>query len=216
MCILTRCCGSSSSAGLLVTHEVSAMQKFVLGLLAVVGSVICGISGDAPAGYYRVQADLLQLQNPLGVRHDGKPCDRLGVCDPVIKVFLDTERPMSAFPGPRYISQYTKIFSAVDQNEPVINKNVSVDICGQPFSKANLRAYVKDDDSFLRLTDDHISDFDCIFSPTPAADEASAQWSKGEPCQGTTQPGKIKLFYRYRVFTIPPEQCRPTPPPQSG
>lgn len=169
--------------------------------------VFMGYVESQEVGYFRVQAELLQLQNPLGVRHDGTACDRFGICDPVIKVFLDTERPLAAFPGARYISQYERIFSAVDQNEPFINKKVSSDVCASSFSKANLRAYVKDDDSFLRLTDDHISDFDCLFSPSAAADEASAEWSKGEPCIGTTQPGKIKLFYRYRVFRIAPEEC---------
>ncbi|GAV04576.1 hypothetical protein RvY_14841-3 [Ramazzottius varieornatus] len=76
------------------------------------------------SGYYRIQAELLQLQNPLGVRHDGALCDNFGTCDPVIKVFLDTSRPMAAFPGARYISQYQKIFTATDQNEPLINKMV--------------------------------------------------------------------------------------------
>ncbi|OQV22640.1 hypothetical protein BV898_03465 [Hypsibius exemplaris] len=159
------------------------------------------------SGYYRVQAELLQLQDPLGIRHDGKNCDSFDSCDPVIKVYLDTERPLAAFPGSRYISQYVRIFEAANQNEPIINKQISTDVCGAPFIKANLRAYVKDEDNILGMTDDHMSDFDCLFSPTPAADEASAAWSKGEMCTGFNQPGKIKLAFRYRVFRIAQEDC---------
>lgn len=186
----------------------------------VVFGLLFAVVSCQEAGFYRVETELIQLQNPMGVSHDGSPCDRMGVCDPKIKVYLDTDRPLAAFPGNRFTSQYDRVFAATDNNSPMINKQISRDICGGTFSKGNLRVQVTDDDTFLRLTDDHISDFECLFSPTPAEDEATAQWTRGQSCVGSHNANKVKLFYNFRVFKIPQAECGRKsgipPPPKPG
>ncbi|XP_055341507.1 uncharacterized protein LOC129590352 [Paramacrobiotus metropolitanus] len=162
---------------------------------------------DRNEAYVRIIAELKKLTNDKGLTIDGSKCDTFGQCDPVFKVYLDTERPNAEFPGARDSKYWPTVFHVDDSNSPDIrNGTVTRDVCGVPYRDATLRVLVEDKDGLS--SNDIINNFDCSITREPDSSETFAMWHDGV-CTAKKQGDKMKLTFRYKVFVIPRSRCDP-------
>ncbi|GAV02018.1 hypothetical protein RvY_12633-2 [Ramazzottius varieornatus] len=158
--------------------------------------------------FIRVEVELVQLLNPEGLLANGQKCDNSGQCDPRITVHLDTDRPLTVWPGAKPLEEFQDFFSASNQNSPIINKNVSRNICGGSVNKVNLRAHVVDSD--VLSSGGVIDDFECIFEADygkVASSPSSAEWSATRDCRPRLQNNQARLQFRYRLVDIARSDC---------
>ncbi|GAU88371.1 hypothetical protein RvY_01081 [Ramazzottius varieornatus] len=159
-------------------------------------------------GYFRIEANIIRLENPRGTTKNWFPCDLIpGSCDPKITAAIDYQTPNNdagkdSVPYSRYALIFEGKGSSVD-----INKILSKDVCGHSTRKVNVRIRAMDNDV---LSDDTIDRWSCFIFTTdpPAADEQSAKWSEEKVCSGHN--GSHKIIWKYRWFFIPQDQCRET------
>ncbi|GAV02021.1 hypothetical protein RvY_12635 [Ramazzottius varieornatus] len=161
--------------------------------------------------FVRVEIEIQRLENPGAVLATGKACKFFsGACDPSISAFLDSNSPLSPFPGAALpVEQWPKIFSQSNTNSPTIGKSVNKDICGGALDKVNLRVHAVDSNTLL--SDSLLANFDCPFSINArdiAKDANTATWGESTECRNTNPNSKIRLFARQRAYQIPPNVCR--------
>ncbi|OQV25415.1 hypothetical protein BV898_01091 [Hypsibius exemplaris] len=157
--------------------------------------------------YIRIDTEVIQLLNPQGLLATKKSCDSLSKCDPRVSVFLDTDKPLAAWPGAKTVPEYTVLFEVSNTDSPIINKNVSKNICGGSVGKVNLRVDVVDVNVGSNAL---IEDFECLFTADyrlVARDLSSAEWSPAQDCKPQHANNDIRLQYRYRIYDIPQAQC---------
>ncbi|XP_055346734.1 uncharacterized protein LOC129594165 isoform X2 [Paramacrobiotus metropolitanus] len=177
-------------------------------ILIVVWNWEAIVSQQPQRSFMKVDVELIQLLNPQGLLANGQRCDTTNDCDPSLSIFLDTIRPLMAWPGDKDVSEYTKVFKTSNQNSPIIHNNVSRIVCGGSINKVNLRVNVVDGDTFSGA--DLIDNFNCVFSPemnTIANSWELAEWSPTEDCVPLHQSHRVRLLYRYRVYAIPQSEC---------
>ncbi|OQV21277.1 hypothetical protein BV898_04763 [Hypsibius exemplaris] len=162
-------------------------------------------------GFFRVEANIVRLQNDDGLEHNGLPCDGpVGKCDPRISAFVDTERPNHDFGGDSVpYRHYATLLTAEDTNSPVVNRTVTRDVCGHSVRKINIRVRAEDVDTLRN--DDKIDNFSCFIYglDRPALDEAHAEWSPELACDGLDRKN-TKIWFKYRWFFIDAKTCRPS------
>ncbi|OQV16853.1 hypothetical protein BV898_09025 [Hypsibius exemplaris] len=153
----------------------------------------------------RVEFQLTKLENPEGILYNGKKCDIGSKCDPRLSGYVDTDKPLNAWPGSKPVSQFTKIFESDDQDSASVNKIVSRDVCvGSSFNKGNLRVDLVDKDV---TTTEQIEQFECMSGRDVRIREAAAVWSTEKPCESKFNPNKVKLMYKWRAFNVPDREC---------
>ncbi|OQV25414.1 hypothetical protein BV898_01090 [Hypsibius exemplaris] len=158
--------------------------------------------------FIKVDVEVIQLFNPQGLLGAGGKCDSSGECDPKLTVYLDTDQPLSAWPGAKAAKDYAPFFKASNQNSPLIQKNVSVDVCGGSVNKVNLRVHVVDED--MLGGGNVIDDFECVFAADYgriARSVALAEWSPTLDCKPRLQNNQARLQYRFRLYDIPASDC---------
>ncbi|GAV02168.1 hypothetical protein RvY_12765 [Ramazzottius varieornatus] len=170
--------------------------------------LVCALATAIAGESIRVEYKLTKLDNPGGIIYNGKKCDMTGKCDPRLSGYVDTEKALNTWPGPKPLSQFTKIHEDDDVDSPSIQKIVSRDICvGSTYTKANLRVDAVDKD--LTGTD-QMDQFECMsvgsFRDVKQS-EQSATWSTERPCANKFQPDKVKLMYQFRAYKIPEREC---------
>jgi len=170
--------------------------------LTIIGlALFTQVFGD----YVRTEFKLTKLDNPQGILANGNKCDIGSKCDPSMTGYVDTDKPLNVWPGPKPKNEWAKIFEADDDDSPKINKIVSRDTCGShPYSKANLRVDVVDKDV---TTSDQMEQFECLSGREVQPRETNARWSTEKPCDSKFNPNKVKLNYSWRSFTIPERDC---------
>jgi len=170
-----------------------------------------GSSGSSAAfpDYFRIEVELIRLQNDQGILANGKKCDFTRTCDPRLTAYLDTTTPLSPWPGGVPTKRWPVIFQATNNNSPTIGKVLNTDVCGGSVNKVNARIQAFDEDS-LSANDD-MNTFECIFNLRPrdiALDANSARFTQPLQCRAASQPDKIMLFARQRAYQIPSTSCR--------
>ncbi|OQV23708.1 hypothetical protein BV898_02444 [Hypsibius exemplaris] len=171
-------------------------------------SAVANLRATGQNEFIRIDVELVQLLNPQGVAQTGKPCDPTGACDPFITAYLDADKPLASWPGPKTLPEFTKVFKASNTNSPIINKNITKTICGGSVNKLNLRVHVMDSDTLSH--NDPIGDFACVFAVNyrlVAPDISSSDWMPTQDCIALNQKNDIRLQYRYRVYDIPQSEC---------
>lgn len=159
--------------------------------------------------FIRLDVELVQLLDPQGITYKKVACDSTSKCDPYITANLDTDKPLAHFPGSKQVNDFIEIFSVTDVDSPVINKNVSKDVCGGAVNYVNLRAHVEDNDSPLSRSD-LIDDFNCLFKvnyKTVSRALSSADWAPTQDCVALHAGHDIRLQYRYRIYDISAAEC---------
>lgn len=176
--------------------------------MALLILLLCAVATVVKGESVRVEYKLTKLQNPGGIIYNGKKCDMGSKCDPRVSGYVDTEKALNAWPGPKPMSQFTKIYEDDDVDSPDIQKIVSRDICvGSSYTKSNLRVDAVDKD--LTGTD-QMEQFECLSvggTRDVKASERSAAWSDERPCSGKYNPDKVKLIYQFRAYNIPEREC---------
>lgn len=164
-------------------------------------------SFDPNNAYLRIQAELVKLTNEKGITSTGSKCDTFGACDTMCYGYLDTERPNAEFPGSRDTKYWPKLFETDDNNSPTFsNANVTRDVCGLPYREATFRVYCEDRDTIN--SNDLINKWDCNIQRSPEG-ETFATWHSGD-CTPKFQADKMRLTFRYKVYTIGRSRCDPT------
>lgn len=159
-------------------------------------------------GHFRIEANIISLQNPRGTTKSMLPCDIIpGNCDLRVTTAIDYATPNNdagkdSVPFDRYVTIFEGKGTSVD-----INKIVSKDVCGHSTRKVNVRVRAVDKDVISNDTVDRWSCFILTTDP-PAQDEKSAQWSAEKVCVGHN--GSHKITWKYRWFFIPQDQCNET------
>ncbi|OQV15540.1 hypothetical protein BV898_10262 [Hypsibius exemplaris] len=158
-------------------------------------------------GYFRIEANIIQMLNPRGTTRMYLPCDVIpGRCDPKISVAIDYETPNNDF-GKDSVpySRYVQVFDGSGLANVDINKIVSKDVCNHDTRKVNVRVRAVDKDWIRNDEIDHYSCFILTTDP-PAEDEKSARWSEEKTCVGHN--GSHKIIWKYRWFFIPESDCK--------
>ncbi|OWA52357.1 hypothetical protein BV898_16812 [Hypsibius exemplaris] len=120
------------------------------------------IASPEITGYFRVEAQITRLDNERGKLADGSSCDPIGPCDPSVSAFIDYESPKSKFGAPDSVDYqfYTPLFAVREENNPIIGKTITRDICGQSFKKIAVRVHVIDKDRVGK--DDLLGNWRCL------------------------------------------------------
>ncbi|GAU99627.1 hypothetical protein RvY_10595 [Ramazzottius varieornatus] len=179
-------------------------------LLMALSTAVCLYAQENPnhtsnlTERYRVEVELLRLENPNGISLDGQACDPLSLgCNTKISAYLDTDL-FSPWPGSREITQEDLIFEAAEPSPTSMDVNTKIvnQVCAPSFQGFNLRVEVKDEDKLVlfRGQDDIISAFNCLYNEPPADSEELSQWSNSTFCQQVTIQPSISLSFRARAF----------------
>ncbi|XP_055346602.1 uncharacterized protein LOC129594070 [Paramacrobiotus metropolitanus] len=171
-----------------------------------------GSRGSSFPENYRVEVDLVRMENKGGILANGKSCDVLSTCDPKLYGDIDLTGT-GAWPKDPAYQKWTVIFKATNNDSPNIAKTLQKDVCqnrGQSSSSIQgvMRVRAVDEDSITQ--EDDMGKFDCVFTLRPSDVKPSAagvQWSDVLECTGSTQVGKIKLFARTRAYEISTSAC---------
>jgi len=163
--------------------------------------------------YFRIETEVVHLENQGGIKSNGGSCTTFGKCDPQVYAYIDTEKPTNSFPGSLDIKAFPRIFEAKSNNNPDIGAKLTKDVCNKDITqqKATLRVHITDHNKIL--SDSLIDDFDCPVGGTAAKNAESAQWTDAK-CSGKNQPKKIILSVRTKIYRISPKDCsnaRPAP-----
>jgi len=162
---------------------------------------------DRNEAYVRIQIELVKFSNDKGVTIDGSKCDSFGQCDPIVRGFLDTERPNADFPGARDSKYWPVIFQTDDKNTfDFRNANLTRDVCGVPYRDVTLRVLIEDEDAISK--NDIVNKFDCPITREPDSSEILATWHSNI-CT-PKQQSQMKLTFRYKVYVIPRSRCDTT------
>ncbi|GAV02167.1 hypothetical protein RvY_12764 [Ramazzottius varieornatus] len=175
-------------------------MKFLVVLAALVTLVA--------ADFVRVEFKLLEYSNNAGkgLLATGERCEKNRHCDPVMTGYVDTEKPLNAWPGPKADPKtWTSIFDVKDSDFVKVGKIVSRDVCDADYTKANLRAEVSDTNRFT--SDKKINQFECLSGRDVARNEASASWSAPKQCDAKFNPTKVGLTYQWRAFEVSNAAC---------
>ncbi|OQV16852.1 hypothetical protein BV898_09024 [Hypsibius exemplaris] len=168
--------------------------------------IILGLLALVSADNVRVEFNLQQYDNNGGLLASGKKCG--GACDPRIIGYVDTDKPLNAWPGPKTDEKtWAAIFEGKSTDSVKVNKIVSRDVCAADFNKANLRIKVIDVNKIFSNSD--ITQFECLsggFSEV-ATSESRAQWSQPKACVGKFNPDKVRLMFTWRAFDVPTSEC---------
>ncbi|OQV13448.1 hypothetical protein BV898_12300 [Hypsibius exemplaris] len=162
-------------------------------------------SGANLPNYFRIEAELVRMDNVGGIKSTGGSCDTIGQCDPVVYAYLDVLKPTGPFPGSRAVEAFPQVFTIDDVNSPKINTVVSADVCNKELTKATLRVHVMDRNKLF--TDSLISDFDCYVGGSVGRNVNDAKWANTGNCVGKFMPDKIKFVFRSRIYRIDPKLC---------
>jgi len=169
--------------------------------LLVLCAVVATVAGDS----MRVEFQLTKLENPESIIYNGKKCDVGSKCDPRLSGYVDTEKPLNAWPGSKPLKQFTKIFESDNVDSTPVNKIVSRDVCaGSAYNKANLRVDLQDKDV---TGSDQIEQFECLSGQDVRIREGASTWSAEKPCSAKYNPNKVKLLYKWRAFKVPDREC---------
>ncbi|GAV06367.1 hypothetical protein RvY_16376 [Ramazzottius varieornatus] len=169
-----------------------------------------------PSRFFRVEVLFTHLENIDGRTYNGKRCDIVTKCDPIVYTFIDMEIPQAPFPGAaRSLKDFNRIVQERDKNTVIMNAKLTQDLCTPVTLKQqkpiNVRVKVMDYD-FLTLYD-LIEEFDCRlpgFKPRNASvviEKESLEWSSVTDCVALNRPGKVKLSYRWRAYPIMASDC---------
>ncbi|OQV25715.1 hypothetical protein BV898_00645 [Hypsibius exemplaris] len=171
---------------------------------------------DLQKGYIRVEASAIRLENPGGIDKGNSWCSIFTkTCNTRCSMFIDTDYPNND-PGPDSVpfDRYEKVFDG-KANSPDINKNTSRDVCGKSIRKVNIRVHCIDVGT---IKNNIINDFSCYSRPTTLAarNAQSAKWSPEFLCENAYQKGKMRMYYRYRMYFIDEDSCRDIGQPKKG
>ncbi|OQV13447.1 hypothetical protein BV898_12299 [Hypsibius exemplaris] len=205
-------------------NSTSSSSTFVLGVLSVLigfctGGVLSGPGvpflprrvaendTNTLAIYYRIEAELVNLENNGGIRSTGAPCDSSGSgpCDPILYAYIDVQQPNSPFPGALTTALFPKVFAANAINSPRIGAIVSATVCNQKVAKGTLRVRIMDRNKIM--ANSLINDYDCYIEGRSGVTPNEAEWTRPTNCVGHYIPGKTKLVFRSRIYHIKPDQC---------
>ncbi|OQV20833.1 hypothetical protein BV898_05177 [Hypsibius exemplaris] len=158
--------------------------------------------------YFRVEVEIVRLENPQGLLVTGKHCDFFNDCDPRVIAYLDISKPRSPWPGNHPASRWPIVFEGTNANSPKIGKIINQDICGGSLSAVNARVRVTEADDLSGHDD--IGDFECLFDVDPRDIQQPdlARWGSEKSCEAVNIRGTSKLFARMRTFEIPSTSCR--------
>ncbi|XP_055329790.1 uncharacterized protein LOC129582312 [Paramacrobiotus metropolitanus] len=171
-------------------------------------SLVCRC-GALSGHYYRIDVMLTELHNPKSLIHNGKRCDVFTACDPLLYVYIDTQKPRETFPGgARSQEDFTVLTSQYNSDTLTINRSLSKTICGSSSqalpTDVTARVDARDHDYFTGH--DIMEEFNCSFV-FRASWEGDYAWSEERPCKARFHPLDISLRFKWRVIPITPEQC---------
>ncbi|XP_055344016.1 uncharacterized protein LOC129592085 [Paramacrobiotus metropolitanus] len=157
--------------------------------------------------FYGIETEIIDLFNNQGQISNGKFCDVMTKCDPVIYGFIDIEKPISPWPGAiRRLEDHEYIGGHTNTDNVRLNKIIGKVICGGAFNTVNLRVEVYDHDIFTQS--DLIEQFNCFFVPHIVADSPLlSTWSETRVCKGIHNPNNTRLTYRWRLHALPASAC---------
>jgi len=152
----------------------------------------------------RVEYELRKFTNAQGIEQDGKKCSLLGgSCSHKLTGYIDPSSPAKGWPGTKRVDDWPVIAQKKDNNL-VLSKVISADVCAGGFRQADLRIHVTDSGM---TSNKLVEDFDCISTPTVAPSELKATWSEEKNCQAKYNAGNNRLTYRVRAYNLPASSC---------
>ncbi|OQV22826.1 hypothetical protein BV898_03260 [Hypsibius exemplaris] len=165
-------------------------------------------------GYFRLEVLFTHFDNTDGKIFNGKRCDAMTACDPIIYAYIDLEEPAAPYPGKaKRLRDFQQLVSETGKNVIIMNAKMVKDMCIPVLlhqqKAVAVRAEVRDRDYFT--PDDLIDEFDCRFNfiPKPGSllESATGTWSSVQSCQAINRPNKISLSFRWRAYPIMASDC---------
>ncbi|OQV17386.1 hypothetical protein BV898_08491 [Hypsibius exemplaris] len=184
-------------------------RYLLLGVIFILFVVSCHSGPDRVGVFFRIEVNFTRFENPQSQTHDGYYCDSMSACDPQIYAFIELiyEPPASSpKPSEKFVLVHSQCCANV-YNMTTHNQIVKT-ICQvgrHPIPKrVSVKVEVRDKDLFT--PNDMIEQFNCQFPFTPLRKEPTS-WSQDAACQPLHGPHQIRLYYRFRIYSIYSTEC---------